>query len=107
MKEYIERDLLKNMIQRDINECCEKDMTSDYMKGYHNGLTTAYAMTIFMYAADVVERVRGEWVRFNGDSWKCSVCGEENEYAYCEWTHKFTDRFCPNCGCQMVDEVKK
>ena len=59
---------------------------------------------------DVRENVRGEW-RDKGKKWtisngyivmnipvkECSVCGKPYLYV-------ITDRFCPNCGAQMVVE---
>ena len=46
------------------------------------------------------ERPQGEWID-TASGYKCSVCGEENDYAYDEYKHKFTDYFCPNCGAKM------
>lgn len=45
-------------------------------------------------------RPHGEWVD-TASGYKCSVCGKENDYAYDEYKHKFTDYFCPNCGADM------
>lgn len=49
------------------------------------------------------ERKQGEWID-TASGYKCSVCGEENDYAYDEYKHKFTDYFCPNCGADMRSE---
>jgi len=47
-------------------------------------------------------RPKGKWVYdIENDSWHCSVCEEENCYAYDENLKRFTDRFCPNCGAKM------
>ena len=53
-------------------------------------------------AADVVERVRGEWIgtQYDGyadgcpvyDEYECSVCGAE---------YPTDHNFCPNCGADM------
>lgn len=59
--------------------------------------------------ADVVERKKGEWIKYSDRySWYCSNCGEENCYAYsldCDTNgFKFQDRYCPNCGADMRGE---
>ena len=53
-----------------------------------------------------LERPQGEWID-TASGYKCSVCGEENDYAYDEYKHKFTDYFCPNCGSDMRQEETK
>lgn len=49
------------------------------------------------------ERPKGEWIK-EGDGYKCSRCGERNDYAYDECLQKFTDHFCPNCGAEMKQD---
>lgn len=46
------------------------------------------------------EQPQGEWID-TASGYKCSVCGESNDYAYDEYKHKFTDYYCPNCGAKM------
>ena len=53
-------------------------------------------------AIKALERPQGEWVDTNS-GYKCSVCGESNDYAYDEYKHKFTDYYCPNCGAKMTN----
>ena len=48
--------------------------------------------------------VRGGWIKGDMDEWVCSNCHEENCYAYDDNIKKFTDYFCPNCGCDMRGE---
>lgn len=45
--------------------------------------------------------VHGEWIKGDLGEWKCSVCREENCYAYDENLKRFTDLYCPNCGAKM------
>ena len=51
------------------------------------------------------EVVYGEWIKGDSGEWTCSVCGEENCYAYDENLKRFTDFFCPNCGADMRKKV--
>ena len=55
--------------------------------------------------APTVEQPQGEWIK-EGAGYKCSRCGERNDYAYDECLQKFTDRFCPNCGTAMIGKEK-
>lgn len=48
--------------------------------------------------------VHGEWIKGDRGEWQCSVCREENCYAYCEPLKRFTDLYCPNCGADMRGE---
>lgn len=48
--------------------------------------------------------VYGEWIKGDTGEWQCSVCREENCYAYCEPLKRFTDLYCPNCGADMRGE---
>lgn len=43
----------------------------------------------------------GRWIGHDGDSWRCSICGEENYYAYDLNVNRFTDNYCPRCGAKM------
>ena len=59
-------------------------------------------------AADVRPVVRGKWIRRSDDSCvaTCSVCGNENNYAFCimsldEQSLVQQDMFCPFCGADM------
>lgn len=45
--------------------------------------------------------LHGEWIKGDTGEWQCSVCREENCYAYCEPLKRFTDLYCPNCGADM------
>lgn len=51
------------------------------------------------------ERKKGRWLLDEeGGTCYCSECKEENYYAY-DWNIKrYTDKFCPNCGAQMIQE---
>ena len=48
-------------------------------------------------AADVVEVLRGEWVKHDDDAIECSVCG----LGLPSFVMGVFFRFCPNCGCSM------
>ena len=50
---------------------------------------------------DAVPVVHGRWEPFDNHSWQCSVCKEENAYAYDPNIKRFTDNYCPNCGAKM------
>ncbi len=83
MKEYIEREALKNAI-------------------YADGNLTAYLEYIInrIPAADVREVRHGRWAA--GDmptygGYKCSVCGGN--------TVHYKANFCPNCGAEMKGEA--
>ena len=54
---------------------------------------------------EAITVVRGEWVLGDLGEWKCSICSEENCYAYDENLKRFTDFFCPNCGADMRKKV--
>ena len=49
--------------------------------------------------------VHGEWVEGCIGGWVCSVCHEENCYAYNDNLKRFTDSFCPTCGADMRKKV--
>lgn len=51
--------------------------------------------------------VHGEWIKGDLGEWKCSVCREENCYAYDENLKRFTDLYCPNCGADMRKKVQE
>ena len=69
-----------------------EDARSFWMEGYNEGVNAG--------------RPHGRWVQYDGDSWKCSECGEENCWAYTviktvPGVVVQTDRYCPNCGAKM------
>ena len=52
-------------------------------------------------AAPTIER-NGRWIKVEDSVWKCSVCGEEDCYAYTLGkVKKQNDLFCPRCGARM------
>lgn len=57
--------------------------------------------------ADVKSVVRGHWIRLQGSSSKCSVCGNEDAYSYVlkidtdKVYYEQQDMFCPYCGADM------
>lgn len=53
-------------------------------------------------AVDAAPVVHGRWVEVEDCVWKCSVCGEEDCYAY-TWgeVKRQDDLFCPHCGAKM------
>ena len=70
------------------------------------------AVDAFLGTDAIVERIKtlssadrpqGEWVRYMGDIWTCSACGES---LMCDDIE--CNNFCPNCGARMKgadDEV--
>ena len=67
-------------------------------EGYYKWLCLSAYMKI-----KELEQPQGEWVD-TASGYKCSVCGEKNDYAYDEYKHKFTDYYCPNCGAKMKQD---
>ena len=63
--------------------------------------------------ADVRPVVRGHWIRLRGCYSKCSVCGNEDAYAYKlkidtdETYYEQQDMFCPFCGADMREQEDK
>lgn len=46
--------------------------------------------------------VHGRWVKIDVHVWKCSICGEEDCFAYIWREVKIQDDlFCPHCGANM------
>ena len=108
--------------------CCGECANYSYKKHACTICTDEGKPTDSFYAdcplPDVVERVRGEWLdrrkedcctgeepcavgMVNGEPYAscfCSVCGE---WLVASDEYPVKGNFCPNCGCQMVDEVKK
>ena len=82
MKEYIEREAVRNMLY---------DEDAITMRGV--------ALLNKFPAADVVERVRGEWIRYpHGSGIYCSRCHKKRRYKDTD------DSFCPRCGADMRKE---
>jgi hypothetical protein len=79
-------------------------MTRDVNKAVHAKIQMLIADTPTVEAKLVVH---GEWIKGDSGEWQCSVCGEENCYAYCEPLKRFTDLFCPNCGADMRKKVER
>lgn len=46
--------------------------------------------------APTIDRPQGEWVRYMGDIWTCSACGES---LMCDDIE--CNNYCPNCGAKM------
>lgn len=53
-------------------------------------------------AVDAAPVVHGRWVKVEDFVWKCSICGNEDCYAY-TWgeVKRQDDLFCPHCGAKM------
>ena len=88
---------------------------ADAIKAFHDALDGGYVIQNDaqsariineIHAADVRPVVKGEWVK-NKDrvGWHCSVCNEDNNFAY-SWNsekgkNEFQDNYCPCCGAKM------
>lgn len=53
-------------------------------------------MPNFSTAVEIADRPQGEWVRYMGDIWTCTACGES---LMCDDIE--CNNFCPNCGARM------
>lgn len=95
MKEYIERDAALKQIE-------EMHTGEDWMVSQYNA-DWIYSFLDTLPAADVVERVRGEWIGkpiAGYTTVKCSVCRSAFSANTGRWN------FCPNCGADMRGEEK-
>lgn len=76
---------------------------SELEKGHYDGsITGAYDVEKLLDkqpAADVKEVVKGYWIRFSGDGFCCSNCGEVRHYDTLDGVDP--DKFCPSCGADM------
>lgn len=100
MAEYIDRQALlkKYCKEQHKGDCKQCDWYGDtWCRGELYGVQIAE----FPIAADVAPVRHGRWIGYDGDSWKCSICGEEDCYAYDLNVNRFTDKYCPNCGAKM------
>lgn len=92
--------------------CCGECANYSYKKHACTICTDEGKPTDSFYAdcplPDVVERVRGEWIE---RQIKLNWCEDDVDIIYecseCASNNYGETPFCPNCGCQMVDEVKK
>lgn len=90
-KEYIEREAVKEKIERLRDKCGNNEMAF--------ALNWAVSLTGKIPAADVVPVRHGKWID-EIDPWdrqhigKCSECGQK----YRDFMHFC---FCPNCGAKM------
>ena len=66
----------------------------DWLQGYIKQIDKAETV-------DAVPVVHGEWIKGDLGEWQCSICREENCYAYSEELKRFTDLYCPACGAKM------
>lgn len=93
MKEYIEKDAARDLMERALEDDWEIQYANDRLRD--------------IPAADVRPVIRGEWIKqepYNQNYWKCSNCGETNKYAYRDGDvtiYELQDFFCPNCGADM------
>lgn len=96
MKEYIERELLKEQFLKWLPQNGDWDHQSMDLHPIENIAVSAIMEIEEAPAADVVEVVHGEWERipysFAG-GYRCSCCG-------CKSTEKHWD-YCPKCGTKM------
>ena len=73
----------------------------EYGRGFMDGLERAIRAVKATPTEDAALVVHGQWWAVSEDSWICSVCGQENRYAYCFNLNRFTDNYCPFCGAKM------
>ena len=100
--DYISRETAIEKITALINK-------SGKYTAYESGAEDAcYIVEHDIPTADMRPVVHGKWIRRSDDSCvaTCSVCGEENQYAFCimsldEQSLVQQDMFCPKCGADM------
>ena len=98
MKEYIEREALKERFQKRLI-WLKKDIHDEYSKGLFHGCETDMGLIDEIPTADVSPVRYGRWEPGNPI---CPVCGE-NKFKdldadiWADWQPKF----CPNCGALM------
>ena len=102
MKEYIDKEAVKESIRTGL-EMLKAEPNQVYETGVANGLTMALGILTNAPAADVVERVYGEWqhkcFEWTGlDVVECSRCHKD---AYRESLFVRFGNFCPYCGADM------
>ena len=54
----------------------------------------------FSTAVEIADRPQVEWVRYMGDIWTCSACGES---LMCDDIE--CNNYCPNCGARMKGAI--
>lgn len=88
MTEYIEREAVKEKIERLRDKCGNNDMAF--------ALNCAVSLTGKIPAADVVPVRHGRWIK-DGESGPvcCSECGEEHEW------EDYRANYCDVCGAKM------
>lgn len=109
MDDYISREAAIEQIACLLRQ---KFSLSDDVRLYLEGIKDADIRIRSVPAANVRPVVRGVWIRRHDDSCTatCSVCGNENHYAFCIMSLKEQlisqqDMFCPFCGADMRGET--
>lgn len=93
MKEYIEREAARDMMEQALVDDWEIQYADDRLDE--------------IPAADVVEARHGRWVKVHDEVcyWlACSVCGEEIPKRF--GTDYYTS-YCPNCGAKMTEDHRE
>ena len=73
-----------------------KDMVSGANSDEHQAWYKADDVYKALEAVPSADRPQGEWMRYMGDIWTCSACGES---LMCDDIE--CNNFCPNCGARM------
>lgn len=109
MKEYIEKELLKERFLKWLPPDGDWDYQSMGLHPIENIAVSAIMEIEETPAADVRENIQAEWVKQKGEVdgypiywYKCSNCGC-NPYRN-KWGHEMFSNFCPDCGAVMDKE---
>ena len=120
MAEYIEHETAIDAIKK--NVMVEYIKKQDALGVFHDWSnkegelvsakeTSEYKAIENIPAADVQPVVHGKWIKnegigVRGVGWHCSVCKENDVWAFIDKDEKTQDDlYCPNCGAKMDGEV--
>lgn len=97
MKEYIEKDAARDLMERALEDDWEIQYANDRLRD--------------IPAADVVEARNGKWIEENtrprSSQFCCSVCHrtayDPQPTRVKDWKKRCRYAYCPNCGCAMEE----
>ena len=101
MAEYIEREAAIKFVKEQMEEVNNKTaINGSYVtKAYDMAIRHAVALLRYVpTAADVVEVVRGRWIKRQFADEPTAFCYRCSE---CHLTYEVDTNYCPNCGAKM------